>query len=411
MPNENATANSAVFEERVRRNVDLYRHLYKTDPKFVLLCFERSDVEGLDNLVPHMRQYLNISSHRSNTLWNEEYYNFEIGDAVVPAAFAHRFMGSNFMSIIDYEFYKENKCVKSVGFCTLDIEENILIGKRIVFNDLVISHSLRTKEMMDLLMLTMYVEVLCMSSERFVPSEIIMTFPMLNKEDNKVEMLTSHPQLNNLITTFIYLSRHTQREDVIDRFTEENPHNIKMMRLLPTDAFTVPEKTLELIVDCQKYFRRETQLSRDLKRVKEGDDNIMMVARKRFFNNLLSQHLNMLLFFEDNEKEPFGFMEYTTVPGDPIHISGLYIDEKNRGKGYATWIMRQFLSEMFLVPQCKPMCLLEIFANHAVPLLKFYGKFGFQPYAQDIVKRLTKKELKAALAFESTTTPPTIVQK
>lgn len=202
---------------------------------------------------------------------------------------------------------------------------------------------------------------------------------------------------DNIVMTLTLGIGHAQ-----DRFDKDyNPLNIKTMKLLPNDVIFMSDPILKVLMDCKEEITRESVESaygepkKDVAADIEHFNGIIAEQVKEFryrlFTEVISSNRHYLLFFDDEKPEPIAVLIYFAPQGESIHLDMLYVVPEYRNKGYGTWIMKEFLAEVFLMKDSSQQVVLEIIDAKFKELYPFYSKLGFVPSAVGLRLVMDKK--------------------
>lgn len=378
---------TTVNEEAINEQTKLYRAAFEKDPRFICIINNGASYSGMpwiaDSLalatatIDYPGCFNGMIRGLGETLCTPSRYARAIfpNTTIVIAEFNPAILESNSVDIMQ------------VGSCICTFDDCDTPTNCLVFDNLVLIEKHMAPEHMADLIRSLYIEAVRtnLHSKDKPLQEIRFDFPLskdlVKQHTRLIDMI---PELKMKESVFS-LSKVIMNEDSEDRFAEDyNPFDIKIMRLLPTDAFTMPQSILDTLKEMRIHMLKSIADSGAIppasgafkKAVRAVDDTY---ARRLLFTHFTHGSMHCLIFFKDGE--PIGFLDYENTPDKKIHLHTIFIREQHRNKGYGSWIMRQFFAEVFLMPKSLPVVDLEIFntTNEATDaLIHFYGKHGFQ---------------------------------
>ena len=390
--------------EVIVEQTKMFKAAFGRNPKYIANISSSSHPEAAANMMVD-NLYIGTNNADYQGCLGGLQYALEYGN-YTPGRYIKTLMDGNIVTFFKYIDPKADVVMPftQIGHCKCFVIETGPAGPMILFDSLCIGGAYYTEEDVQEIMRLLYIEAarFQLRHKKLPIMEIRYDFPAMawNMEQNKfIEEF-------GLTRSMFSMGKVISNDDSEDRFAEDyNPLNIKMMRLLPTDIFSIPDSIVELLTEARHFMRQETLISRALVPTSEvlrkmtpkvtNDD-----TRRGLVMALCSNDVRHIVFFVDNE--PIGILQYEQKINEPTHLHLLYIKEGYREKGYGSWIIQQFFAEIFLSKDSLPVVQLEIFiGQNALKLLQFYQKHGFTVYGQVFNKRIPKGEfLKLADAKE-----------
>ena len=390
--------------EAIVEQARMFNAAFGRNPKYITNISSSGKPEATANMMVD-NLYIGMKNADYPGCLNGLQYALEYGN-YTPGKYIRTLMDGNVVTFFKYVDPEAGVAMPltQIGHCKCFVMENGPTGPMILFDSLCVGGAYYTEEDIQEIMRILHIEAarFQLRHKKLPIMEIRYDFPAMewNMEQNKfIEEF-------GLTRSMFSMGKVINNDDSEDRFAEDyNPLNIKMMRLLPTDIFSLPDSIVELLTEARRFMQEETLISRALVPTAEVLRKMTPKAtnadtRRGLVMALCSNDVQHLVFFVDNE--PIGILQYEQTFNGPTHLHLLYIKEGYRKKGYGSWIIQQFFAEIFLSKDSLPVVQLEIFiGQHALKLLRFYQKHGFTVYGQVFNKRIPKGEfLKLADAKE-----------
>lgn len=399
----------AVNVEAFRDHTKLFRAIFKKDPRFLFAISDGGDFEALGWVGQHLSANIRNPSYRGCFLG---YMYGLMNSLLTPMDYVDALFPNCMVSILEFkpEMMELDEPPEMIfaGSVRCCICPSGPIGPNVTYDCLSISEKYTSIDDIADLYRGLYIEVARFQKER--PKrpigEIKYDFPIFDWQigperlilGNIVEEFSKEKRFSTMETAMLVLGCVVGNDAVEDRFDPDyNPDNLKMMRLLPTDAFTLPQSVIELFKEARVFFSEQAVVSRCVTpsaamlkelRTKDADDRI----HQMLFNRLTVKNRSTLIFFFENE--PIALMEYSTGDREPTHLHAFFVKEQYRGRGFGSWILRQYLAEIYLAPDALPLTVLEMFTggDKSADLLTFYRKHGFHPHGVILSQFISKKE-------------------
>ena len=373
--------------EAILEQVKLYRAAFGKDPKFICIISNGPDPSGMQWMADNLA--INTTHSDYPGCFNGLLHG--LGNTITtPSQYAGALFPNTLLTIIEFKpelLESSNTNITIVGNCRCSFDNAEISSDCMIFDCLNIIGRYTTKDAITDLVRVLYIESVrvCLHNKDQWVDELRFDFPTFQWMVDEGLTLGSVISELKLTTSIFSLSKIIMNSDAEDRFAEDyNPHEIKMMRLLPTDAFTMPQNILDLIKEMRHYMLKSIALSGALpptsgalkKAFRSVDDTY---ARRLLFTHFVDSHVHTLIFFKDGD--PFAFLDYENTPGNKIHLHTLYLKEAYRSKGYGSWILQQFFAEVYLMPDSLPVADMEMFVTErkiTENLMSFYRKHGFE---------------------------------
>lgn len=179
--------------------------------------------------------------------------------------------------------------------------------------------------------------------------------------------------------SMVDMIRGQRESDAWNRWDEDNNPfpDLKAVTLVPADASHMPKDLALLLSETYDYFDKEYGESFGVKTVPESEEQRLIQARTHLYLTFMHPKVVNTFFFLKNQ--PIGLMQYHTVAGGPIHLNSLYVYKEFRGKGYGSWMLKNFLRETYAIAGSIPRQTLRIFGASIDKLIPFYKRAGFVP--------------------------------
>lgn len=398
--------------EAFREHTTMFRKRFGKNPRFLFVINNIADdynPEGMPWVVSGNNIAIGNMEHDSRYLG----YAYSLANSLLtPQEYANTLFPSTALSIVEFnehllEESAEDDIVTVCGVCRCNFIPVGPIGAMLVFDNLAMHFTQCSKEDIADLYRGCYIEAVRTQKHdpKIAIRELRFDFPVYEWQrtdtgiefTNPVKEFEKPDGTSDLGLTMLTLRKVITNGDTEDRFSPDyNPHNLRAMRLLPTDSFSMPQSILDMLKEARLYFYKQSVISRGItlsaaKRKKMRDDCTDMDMRRMLFNRFFSKDGSTIVFFL--EDEPVALLEYSTPDNKPIHLRSLYIREPYRKQGFGSWILEQFFAEMYMAPNSIPMIILEMFmGDNANQLAKFYGTHGFSPYGAVMSYCIEKKE-------------------